>query len=313
MTRRQSIWSLAALSTAALIWASHNVAGAWLTKTLHPVAANLIRTNLASLLYIPILLRYKGRARFARNDLPRLVLAALFLAAFFQLFYWALQRAGAGYVAVTLALGPALTCALGVPYLGEKLTGRAVAGLIIALTSASALGFARARAAVELGAWHAAAPAFTATLAFAHYTLLSKPLLRRYPVPYVLGWTVCLGTVFLWLYVPVSGMRLAALRAANWPHWLALSYIALFMNVFSYILYNRALQKLPAGVTHAVTVYVTTLFALVMVRFVLNEAVPAVYWACAGAIALGVWLTATAPPAPTPSSGSRPVQALRGP
>ena len=30
------------------------------------------------------------------------------------------------------------------------------------------------------------------------------------------------------------------------------------------------------------TVYVTTLFALVMVRFVLNEAVPAVFWACAG-------------------------------
>ena len=140
MTRRQSIWSLAALSAAALIWASHNVAGPGSRKRCTPWReSNPHEPGLV--LYIPILLRYKApictqRSAASRSGglVSRRLLSAVLLGA---------QRA-APLRRRHLALGPALTCALGVPYLGEKLTGRAVAGLIIALTSATAW-LARAR------------------------------------------------------------------------------------------------------------------------------------------------------------------------
>lgn len=294
MAGKELIRTVGALSAAALIWASHNIAGAWLTETLHPVTANLARTNLAALFYVPFLLLYKD-VRFSRNHLPRLFTAALCLAIFFQLFYWALWLTGAGHVAIMLALGPAVTAALSVPYLGEKLPSKALVGLVIALVSAILLGFVRSQGSNVPGVWSGAVLAFLGTVAFAHYTLLSKPLLRQYPVPFVLGWTILLGTILLWLYVPVSGVHLGELATISWQQWLVFAYIALFMNVISYILYNKALQRLSAGVTHAVTVYVTTIFALVMARLILAEPVPIGYWLCAGTIAFGVWLTAAAP------------------
>lgn len=311
MTRKEIGMTLLALSAAAPIWASHNVAGAWLTETLHPVLANLLRTNLAALLYIPILWYMRGRVNLSRRHVARLAGAALCLATFFQLFYWALWLTGAGHVAIMLALGPAVTAALGVPYLGEKLGGRALVGLVIALASATLLGFVQAEGALGRNAWIGGALSFVATVAFAHYTLLSKPLLRSYPVPYVLGWTICLGTLFLWLYVPFAGIRLASVATVTLAQWLVLVYIALFMNVISYIVYNIALSKLPAGVTHAVTVYVTTIVALVMVRLILHDPVPLSYWACAFAIAVGVWLTATGRASVRQPATSSPAEATR--
>lgn len=285
-----------ALVLSAAIWASHNIAGFWLTTSIHPYLANLLRSTLASLLFLPFVMTpVWRRARLRGCHMHRLLIAALCMGTFFLLFYIALSQTSANHVAILLCLGPALTTLLAVPYLGERLTRRQVGGILLAMCSALMVGLLNQGSVSATGTWLGAAAAMGAMLGFSHYTLLSKPLLSFYPAPVILGILTWIATALLWigtLFVP--GFDLGQLRGLGTEHWLVLLYIALAMNVLSYLLYNYALQRLTAGTTHAVTVYTTTVFALIMARFILGEAVSAWHWACAILIGVGVWMTAGA-------------------
>lgn len=287
----------AALLISAFIWASHNIAGAWLTVDFHPVTANLIRSTLASVIYVPLLLLSIRGIRVKRSHAVKLLVASACLGLFFQLFYIALSLTTASQVALLLALGPAVTTLLAVPYLKERLSPRSLVGLLLALGSAVTLGLLNWQNEQGHEVWVGAATAFVAMLAFAHYTLLSKPLLREYPAPLVLGVVTLVATGLLWFVLPWLDIELAweGLDSVTTGQWMVFAYIALMMNVVSYLLFNYALRKLPAGATHATIVYSTTLFALIMAQVILGEEIPLTHWACAGVIAVGIWLTAVSP------------------
>lgn len=287
-----------ALLIAAFIWASHNIAGALLTADLHPYFANLLRTTLASLLYIPIVLRYARGVRLQSSHLPRIVLAAVCLTClFFLFFYVALARTTANQVAMLLAAGPAVTAFLAHRYLNEPLSSRQIFGLLLALTCALIVGAMNQDSTVT-GTFAGGAAALLAMLGFSHYTLISKPLLKTYPVPFFLGTVTWIGTALLWLLAPFipHAFEWHVLTSLTRQQWLIFAYIGFVMNVGSYLLYNYALRRLPASTVHGTTVYSTTVFALIFAQLLLNEQISMLHWVCATLIALGVWLTAKLQP-----------------
>lgn len=288
-----------ALVASAAIWASHNIAGAWLTASLHPYVANLLRATLAAAFFVPLLWRAIRRgASVQARHVPRLTAAALCLAVFFLGFYVALGYTAANHVAVLLCLGPAVTTVLAVPYLGERLTPRQAAGILAAMAGALWIGFINHNVGPGAGTWLGTAAAGAAMLGFSHYALLSKPLLKAYPAPFVLALVNLAGAAILWLCLPLVPLPEGALRPGSVgpAAWLVLVYVALAMNVVSYLLFNWALKRLPAAVTHATAVYTATVFALVLARLALDEPVSLRHWLCAGVVAAGVRLASTSGP-----------------
>ncbi|KRM86985.1 DMT family transporter [Lacticaseibacillus thailandensis] len=78
----------------------------------------------------------------------------------------------------------------------------------------------------------------------ASYTLLPRPLLRKYDETQVVGWAMLLGGVPLW---PVLGTTAA-------PHLgmaglAAIAFIILFGTLFAYLLYLNSLAYIPASTT----------------------------------------------------------------
>lgn len=98
---------------------------------------------------------YLGYAVFAPPD-PARLLAALGLSLLMALAFWvtteATRRGPVGLVAPLTAMSPAITVALAIAILGERLSAMGAAGVVLALTAALLLAY-RPVAAGAMGGW----------------------------------------------------------------------------------------------------------------------------------------------------------------
>jgi drug/metabolite transporter (DMT)-like permease len=120
------------------------------------------------------------------------------------------------------------------------------------------------------GKWGGQAPmtgllvALLAAIAFAAYTVASKSLFQALPLFDVLVGTSVWGSLFLWIYVLVTGQAVQvveALAPLSVAGWLQFLYIVAVVSTLAYVLYGYGLRNAPAGIASAVTFYPQALFA----------------------------------------------------
>jgi drug/metabolite transporter (DMT)-like permease len=85
---------------------------------------------------------------------------------------------------------------------------------------------------------------FIATLSISLYSVLQKPLLRRYTAIQFTTYAIWAGTLFLFFFAP--GAALSAIHAPIAPT-LAVIYMGLFPGVVAYVAWSYVLSKIPAS------------------------------------------------------------------
>jgi drug/metabolite transporter (DMT)-like permease len=174
----------------------------------------------------------------------------------------------------------------------ESLTGRKIGGIALAFAGFLIVLLYGSGQGADLSTDHVKGMLILALAPFswAFYTVLSKPLLARYPPVHVAAYTAVAGSVGF-LIVPFvrpgTAARLADLSARGWS---AALFATLLAFVLSYVLWYRGLRVLTPSQT-AVYIYLVPVFGLLSARFVLGETITAYLLLGGATILAGVVLT----------------------
>ncbi|MDI3340076.1 MAG: DMT family transporter [Sphaerobacter sp.] len=289
----------------ALSWGSNFVSMKYLLHRLDAAEVLLLRLTLASLCYAAfLLLSGRGFARASRADRGQVVLMALLgvtINTAAVAFGAQLIPAAVGSLIVT---GNPIFTAVIARVLGqETLTQRKAAGiavafcgfLVVLLYGGPEAQFS-VRNALGIGI------TLIGPLAWALYTVFSKPLLARYEPVQFAGTLTIIGTIpLLPLFLARPGLVQEVTRFGP-ADWLALTTMVVFALVLGYAFWYRGLRVLsPTQI--AIYIYLVPVFGTLEAGLLLGERITAYLLLGGALILLGVIVTNTAPRGPVGHDG----------
>jgi drug/metabolite transporter (DMT)-like permease len=284
------------LLTVAMLWGGNFTALKHLLDSLTPVDVVVIRSVGAGLFYIAFLVA-TGRAiiPMTRTDARRMVFIGLLGIPVMSLsMAYGLNRLNPGLASLLVTSNPIFTAIISRILLGERLTARKVAGILVAFAGFlvvlqfGASGGAQLESSQMLGVLIVLA----GPLAWAFYTVLSKPLLGRYPPKYVAAYTTMSGGVAFVPFLVFDAPMRERMTELGPSDWFAVIYVSLLAITVAYLLWYWGLRVLTPSQT-AVYTYLVPVFGVLASWVVLGE-VPGIFALVGGAVIVaGVVLTNT--------------------
>jgi len=281
------------LLLAVVIWGSTYVVTKAGVEAAPPMLFAFLRYCVASLILLAIALLRGGTARLLR-PVPWGTLALMGLtgvALYYMGFNLALTYTTASQGALVQSSIPAVTAAVAVIMLRERLSARRMLGIALAIVGVILIV---ARVAGGAGETSARAPLlgnvimFGTVVVWAIYTSLAKRVSAVDPVAVTAAISI-LGTVML---IPA-----ALLEAANAPTpaisgatWLRILYLGALPSAASYLLYSRSLRDLDASQVGAIT-NLSPVIGAVSGVVLLGETITPLAVAGGGLVLAGVWLS----------------------
>lgn len=273
------------------LWGANFVVARLVLRELPALLAASLRAMLAGLLLIPVYL-WRGRAldreRWTRADLPGLLLLGLVGVAMNQLFFLlGLGRTSTSHASILAGMMPLVVLMISTALGLERLTGRKLAGMLLAVAGVGVLQLARSSGSPATLAGDALI-AFSIT-AFAMFTVLGKQLTAKH------------GAVTINTFAYVGG-GLMLLPVAVWfgwdfdfsrvtlTAWLSLLYMAVFPSVVCYLIYYYALTRIPASRVSAFS-YLQPLIAILLGMALLGENFSTELAAGGALVLTGVFMT----------------------
>lgn len=262
---RGKVGAVISLVAATIFWAGNYIVGAGAVHALDPLSLVVLRWALAlvPLLVLTQVLERPNWAQVLKAWPWMLALSAFGLAGYNLLLYAALQHTDALSAALINAFNPALITLAAVAFLRERLTGGAIAGILVALVGVLlVLSNGNLLALAAIGPTPGNLLMVGAIVAWTAYAITGR---LAPPVPPITSTalqaavaTIVLGPFALAthaLKLPGSAQSIASLV-----------FIAVFPSVLSYLLWNRALGRIPAASAgvflNLITVF-TAVFTLV--------------------------------------------------
>ncbi|WP_374928138.1 DMT family transporter [Kytococcus sedentarius] len=253
------------LMGATLFWAGNYVVGAAAVETIDPISLVWLRWVIA---VVPLLALAHWLERPDWRALLRawpwiVGLSLLGMLAYTWLLYVALEHTPPFNASLINAFNPALIALMAVLVLGDRLTGRKVLGVAVALVGVLiVISDGDLPAVLQTGVGTGELFMVGAVCVWTAYTIAGRIAPKLPPV----SSTALQAVVAVVLMAPVTlaagGPTMPPTSGALW----ALLFIAVFPSVLAYLLWNRALEVIPASSAgvfmNLVTVYVAafTLF-----------------------------------------------------
>ncbi len=275
-----------------LIWGGGIVAIKVASAGFAPLAASTLRTGLASLAYVPLLVTATRRApRPQRGDLPVFVLLGLLGYFLFNVCYFAgLARSTATHASLIWGANPVVTAAAAAVALRERVGVRALAGAVVSTAGVAVIVLSSTRPATAHGATLLGDLLLVGELlSWIGYALLSRVVMRRFTPLQATGFACLTGFLMLAPAALLDGMTPAALATAPGRAWIAILYSGTASVVLAYILWNRALLRLGATRT-ALFSNLTPLWGLLLAHLIEGETLAPVHGLAALLIIGGVLL-----------------------
>jgi drug/metabolite transporter (DMT)-like permease len=224
-----------------------------------------------------------------RGDFMLLALAGLFFTADLALWHWSLQFTTVANSTLLSNFAPLLVTLGAWVFLGERITGKFMAGMFIAMAGAALLvsGRVQFRPHQLLGNGLAV---FTA-LFYAGYLLTVKQLRRRLPTPQIMAWSGIVSCLSLLIVAVLSN---ETLMPATGKGWLVVVALALVSHLGGQTAIAYALGHLPASFS-SVTLLVQPLVAALLAWVLLKEGLNLWQWMGGIIILTGIFLAGRGP------------------
>jgi drug/metabolite transporter (DMT)-like permease len=241
----------------------------WITLT-------FLRFALADILYIGYLAATRRlRPLPARKDLPHLALLAFVGFTGYHLFLnlgESNASVTAGTAALIIASTPAFIAVLAASLLHERLKPFQAAGIVLAFAGLGVMIFlARPESQFRFQASEGALAVIPSAVFSALYAVFGKRYLGRYPPVTLVTWTLLIGTALLLPLVAITAPAfIKDLQVMGIDGWVPVLFLAVFPTFLGYVIWFRALARLPAA-SAAAYIYASTLVAVVGGIAILGE------------------------------------------
>jgi drug/metabolite transporter (DMT)-like permease len=291
----QITWIDAGMLIVTLIWGINFTV---VKQTLHdmlPMVFVSMRFVLASIFVAGALIASGEDLRFDRRDAWRFLLLGLIGNAMYQtLFIQGIARTTASNSSLLLATTPIFVTLLSALFRLEKVS--LGTGLGVALSffgTALIVGLGSGRLSLAGHTFSGNLLTLGATLCWSAYTLMAKPVLRRYSPLKMTALSMMMGTPFLVLFSAGELWRQDWLHV-SWQGWAGFGYSFLLAVALSYVIWNTSVRKCGNART-AVYSNLTPVVAVTVSWLFLGETLGT--WQIIGAVVTltGVTLTRVAP------------------
>ena len=273
----------------AICWGGTWPAGKLAVEDVSPFTAAAARFAIATvLLAVWASTRAGFLTRPRLSDVPlMLALGATAVAGYNAFFLYGLQLSPATDGAIIVpGLAPVFTALLAGPVLGERITGSAVAGLMLAL--AGLVLVVEPTGGVDRDRLVGAALFVGGAVCWAIYSLLGKGATSRFGVIKATMYGTATGTLLL---LPLSAAEAgwSELAAADSESWLAIGYLAVFGTVIGFVLFYEGVRRIGAPRATAFAMLVP-IFGVLSSVILLDEELG--FGTLAGGVAImsGLWL-----------------------
>jgi drug/metabolite transporter (DMT)-like permease len=313
LTRTQLALVHGSLLITALLWGGNFTAIKKLLETLQPLDVVFVRALGAFSFFVCYLLWTRNPIiPMRRQDVARLILLGVIGITIMNLaMTYGQDLLPAALASLIVTSNPVWTVIFAALIGQERITTRTVLGISLAFSGFLIVLMLGSGSGPDFGGGklRGVGLVMLAPFCFAIYTVLSKPLLARYPPFHVASYTAICGTVFF-LTVPLwhAGV-IDRVRGLDRWGWFAAFFASILAYAVSYLLWYKGLEALSPSQT-AIYLYLVPVFGVLSAWLVLNESITG-WLLLGGAIILtGVVITNTSRRA---RSSPRPVVSSQNP
>jgi drug/metabolite transporter (DMT)-like permease len=246
---RSTSYAIPAAIIVVIMWGFSYVAARMLLSTVTPIILATVRFLIASLIFIPIIVREFSRGNFpkARNLVEYAFLGLLGISTYYVLQYTGVKYAGAGISALlVVGLIPVLT-GLSSAFLNKERYGRwqivgTLLGLLgVALITLPGLFVDKIDWLFYIGV----VCLLLNAVCWAAYSTVSRRLMKKNGNPLITtSYVIVLGTLFL---LPMSASSdWGSIKYLQPQQWLSILYLAIGCSCIGYFLWNYSLSKMDA-------------------------------------------------------------------
>jgi drug/metabolite transporter (DMT)-like permease len=213
-----------------------------------PFTFAFYRFIIAAVVLLIIARTQSDKPEITRNDRRRIWMLGFLIIPINQTFYlWGQSLTAAAHCAVLFATTPLWVFIFAIFLLKEKLSWRRTLGIVIGLIGALTI-ISSGALVVGLGPEYLAGDLITlvSALAWALYTILSKPLAEKYGAIRVTAYSLAGGSV---MYLPFGLYQAWRFdySQGTFAAWLSVIYMAIGTSVAAYILWIWVLKHISAS------------------------------------------------------------------
>jgi drug/metabolite transporter (DMT)-like permease len=211
---------------------------------LSPLSLNAIRFSVASLLLITFLWIKERDLSIRRGDITRIILLAIIGNTAYQLFFiYGIAHTTAGNSALLYGTVPIfvglLSSILGV----EKITQKIWASVIISFIGITLIMVGMEEAlGITYQSWIGDLLILSATICWATYTVLSKPLLKRYTPTKLTTLTIAIGTIPL-ILISIPSLGIERWDSISTQAWLSVTYSSCLAVALGYVIWYTGVSR----------------------------------------------------------------------
>lgn len=212
---------------------------------IEPFTFAFYRFVIAAVILLLVTRLRKQKRPVDKKDYWRIIGLGALIIPFNQLTYlYGQSLTGAGHAALLFATTPIWIFILATLYLKEKLIIRRAIGIVVAVVGVGIIMFGGA---VRIGKEYLAGDLIIlfSVWAWAGYTILGKPLVRKYGAFRVTAYALSFGTL---LYIPFGLHRASKVdySTITTGGWLSVLYMAIGVSVVAYVLWYWVLKQIEA-------------------------------------------------------------------
>jgi drug/metabolite transporter (DMT)-like permease len=251
---------------------------------------NALRFGLGTIIMLVLWRAFEGNARIARRDWLSFALLGIVGNTIYQLtFILAIKFSTASNTALIVATGPIWIALLSALLRLDRLTRRSWAGIVLSFLGLYFI--ITSGGAIELGSQTLFGDLLMlgGAIAWAVYTVLARPLLRKYSSTTFTTWTMAIGLPAIFL-AGVPDLLHTDFAAISLATWLVLLFSATLAISIGYVIWNSGVNRLGQART-ATYANLTPVIALSIGAVLLGEPVSLTKIVGAGIVLLGVAIT----------------------
>jgi len=287
-----------AMTGMTLIWGINFMAIKYTLGEMLPMVFASIRFSLAATFLVAVVLIAGQNLHFHRYDFWRILLLGLVGNSIYQaLFVEGAARTTASNAAILLATTPIFVTLLSALFHLERITPWTVVGVFISFAGIlMVIGMGKGGVSFDRDMLPGNLIVLLSSLCWSSYTLMSRPLLRRYPPLKLTAISMLMGAPVL-IILAVGQFGQQNWQAVNVQGWLGLIYSFVFSIALGTVIWNTSVSKMGNTRT-AIFSNVTPVVTVIASWLVLGETLGA--WQTVGAVftLAGVTLTRLAPREP---------------